>query len=60
MRVAMVKIRAVGVAMCHGCVSVSMLVPTTRRDIVGMIMMTIVMAMPMCVFACFVMVLVFM
>ena len=60
MRVAVVKVRAGGVAMCHGCVSVPVLVPTARRGGVGMIMMAIDMTMPMGVFPCFVMVFVFM
>ena len=55
----MVKIRAMGVAMCRGRVSVPVLVPTARRDSVGMIMMAIVMTMPMGVFLCLVMVFVF-
>ena len=53
MRVAVVKIGAVGVAVCHGCVPVPMLVPAAgcvERHSVGMIVMALVMTMPMGVF----------
>ena len=56
---AMVKIGPVCVAVCQRCVPVSMLVPPAGRNGVDMIMMTIVMTMPMGVFLCLVLMLVF-
>ena len=60
MRVAMMKVRAVGMAVCQGCVPVSMLVPPAWGvGGVDMMVMAIVMTMPMGVFLCLVLMLVF-
>ena len=62
MRVAMMKIRTMGVSVCHSDMHVPVLVPGAGRfgcGSVDMIVMAIVMAMPMGVLLCLVAMLVF-
>ena len=55
----MVKVGAMAVTMCHGCVRMSVLMPGSRRARMRMIMMVIVVAMPMRMLECFVTMFVF-